>query len=416
MNKMRLSEILRMALGSLGVNKLRSFLTMSGITIGVFSVIGVMTAVGALRNSIETGLSFLGANMFQFAKFPVTGGGDGAQRRRYQLRRDITLDQAMRYQQLMAGYSDVICLKIFDQNGGGQAVYNGRKTTPGLTFGGTNEHFLAANQYNIDQGRNFTADDVELARPVCIIGQGIVKKLFLSEVPLGKVIKIKERTYTVIGVFAEKGSMFGDSQDDTVMVPLTRYLNDFGSEHVTINIATQAPSQLYYNDTIEKAITAMRIVRNLKPEQDNDFELYSNDSLIGAFAKIADVVAAGSFVISGIALLAAGVGIMNIMLVSVTERTKEIGIRKSIGARKQNILIQFLIEAVAISLAGGVMGILLGVLGGNGAAMMLNATAVFPWDWALIGLLVCSGIGVGFGFYPAWKAASLDPIEALRYE
>ncbi|MEI6107797.1 MAG: ABC transporter permease [Opitutae bacterium] len=416
MNKIRLSEILRMALGSLGVNKLRSFLTMSGITIGVFSVIGVMTAVGALRNSIETGLSFLGTNMFQFAKFPITGGGDGAQRRRYQLRRDITLDQAMRYQQLMAGHSDVICLKIFDQTGGGQAVYNGRKTTPGLTFGGTNEHFLAANQYNIDQGRNFTADDVELARPVCLIGQGIVKKLFPSEVPLGKVIKIKERTYTVIGVFAEKGSMFGNSQDDTVMVPLTRYLNDFGSEHVTINIATQAPSQLYYNDTIEKAITAMRIVRNLKPEQDNDFELYSNDSLIGAFAKVADVVAAGSFVISGIALLAAGVGIMNIMLVSVTERTKEIGIRKSIGARKNNILIQFLIEAVAISLAGGVMGILLGVLGGNGVAMMLNATAVFPWDWALIGLLVCSGIGVGFGFYPAWKAASLDPIEALRYE
>jgi putative ABC transport system permease protein len=416
MNKMRLAEVMRMALGSLGVNKLRSFLTMSGITIGVFSVIGVMTAVGALRNSIETGLSFLGTNMFQFAKFPITGGGDGAQRRRYQLRRDITLDQAMRYQQLMAGNSDVICLKIFDQTGSGQAVYNGRKTTPGLTFGGTNEHFLTANQYNIEQGRNFTADDVELARPVCIIGQGIVKRLFPSEVPLGKVIKIKERTYTVIGTFAEKGSMFGNSQDDTVMVPLTRYLNDFGSERVTINIATQAPSQLYYNDTIEKAITAMRIVRNLKPEQDNDFELYSNDSLIGAFAKVADVVAAGSFVISGIALLAAGVGIMNIMLVSVTERTKEIGIRKSIGARKKNILFQFLIEAVAISLAGGVMGILLGVLGGNGVALMLNATAVFPWDWALIGLLVCSGIGVGFGFYPAWKAASLDPIEALRYE
>jgi putative ABC transport system permease protein len=157
-------------------------------------------------------------------------------------------------------------------------------------------------------------------------------------------------------------------------------------------------------------------VRNLKPEQDNDFELYSNDSLIGAFAKIADVVAAGSFVISGIALLAAGVGIMNIMLVSVTERTKEIGIRKSIGARKKNILLQFLIEAVAISLAGGVMGIMLGVIGGNGVAMMLSAPAVFPWNWALIGLLVCSGIGVGFGFYPAWKAAALDPIEALRYE
>jgi len=413
---MSIAEILRMALGSLGVNKLRSFLTMSGITIGVFSVIGVMTAVTALRNSIETGLSFLGTNMFQFAKYPVTGGGDGASRRRYQLRRDITLAQAMRYQQLMAGTTEVVCLKTFDQTGQGQAVYNGRKTTPGLTFGGTNEHFLTANQFTIDQGRNFTADDIELARPVIIIGQGILKKLFVAESPLGKLIKIRDHTYTVIGTFAEKGSQFGNSQDDIGMVPITRYLNDFGSERVSINIATQAANQAVYNETIEKAITAMRIVRHLQPEDENDFELYSNDSLIAAFAKVADVIAAGSFVISGIALLAAGVGIMNIMLVSVTERTKEIGIRKSIGARKKNILTQFLIEAVAISLAGGLMGILLGVAGGNGVALLLKASMVFPWNWALIGVLVCSGIGVGFGFYPAWKASSLDPIEALRYE
>ncbi|HEY0863362.1 MAG TPA: ABC transporter permease [Lacunisphaera sp.] len=413
---MNFAEILRMALGSLGVNKLRSFLTMSGITIGVFSVIGVMTAVSALRGSIETGLSFLGSNMFQFSKFPANGGGDGPQRRRIELRRDITLDQAMRYQRLMEGVSDVICLKIFDRNGIAQAVYGGRKSTPGLTFGGTNEHFLAANQYGVDVGRNFTADDIELARPVIIIGQSIVAKLFPAENPLGKVIKIRERTYTVIGIFATKGSQFGQNQDDIAMVPVTRFLNDFGSERVTINIATQAPSQLVYNETIEKAITAMRIVRGLKPEDENDFELYSNDSLISAFAKIADVIAAGSFVISGIALLAAGVGIMNIMLVSVTERTKEIGIRKSIGARKKNILSQFLIEAVAISLAGGVMGILFGIGVGNLVAVMLKASLVFPWDWAAIGLLVCSGIGVGFGFYPAWKAASLDPIEALRYE
>ncbi len=405
-----------MALGSLGVNKLRSFLTMSGITIGVFSIIGVMTAVSALRSSIETGISFLGTNIFQIGKFPATGGGDGSQRRRYQLRQDITLAQAMRYQQLMGGNPEVICLKAFDQQGNGQAVYNGRKTTPGLRFGGTNEHFLAANQFAIEQGRNFTAEDIELARPVILIGQGILKKLFIAESPLGKIIKIKDRTYTVIGTFAEKGAQFGDSQDDIGVVPLTRFLNDFGSERVTVNIATQAPSQLSYNETIERAITAMRVVRGLKPEQENDFELYSNDSLIATFAKVADAIAAGSFVISGIALLAAGVGIMNIMLVSVTERTKEIGIRKSIGARKKSILIQFLLEAVAISLAGGVMGIFLGVVAGNGLAVMLKAAVIFPWNWAAIGLLVCSGIGVGFGFYPAWKAASLDPIEALRYE
>ena len=412
---MLLQETLRMALSSLGVNKLRSFLTMLGITIGVFSVIGVMTAVSALRNSIETGLSFLGSNMVQFAKYPTFGNG-GADRRKYDLRRNITLEQAQRYQRLMESFTDVVCLKVFEQNSAPQAVYQNRKSTPGVTFGGSNENFLVANQYAVEIGRNITAEDVELGRPVIIIGQDLVKKLFPSESPLDKLIKIAGRTYTVIGTFTPKGSSFGQSQDDIAIVPITRFLSDYGANNYTVNVATQAPSQLLYNDTVDKGITAMRIVRGLKPEDENDFEIYSNDSLVAAFAKVADAVRAGAFVISAIALLAAGVGIMNIMLVSVTERTKEIGIRKSIGARKFNILTQFLIEAVAISLAGGVLGILLGVAGGNALALMLKASVVFPWDWAALGLIVCSAIGIGFGFYPAWKAAGLDPIEALRYE
>ena len=414
---MRLAEITVMSLSSLAVNKLRSGLTMLGITIGIFSIVGVMTVITALRGSIETGLTIFGSNIFQFAKYPIGGGpGDGSGRRKFDMRRDITLAQAMRFKQLMDGQAGVVCLKVFDQTGASQAVYNGRKTTPGLSFVGTNEHFLAANQYTVAEGRNFTPDDIESARPVIIIGQNIRKKLFPAESPLNKVIKMKDRTYMVIGVFEDKGNSFGGSGDDIGVVPITRLFEDFGAERRTVNIATQAVNQMVYNDTLDKAITAMRVARGLKPEEDNDFEIYSNDSLISAFGKVADIIAAGSFVISGIALLAAGVGIMNIMLVSVTERTKEIGIRKSIGARKKSILIQFLIESVAISLAGGVMGILLGVVGGNVVARLFDAAVVFPWNWAVIGLVVCGGIGVGFGFYPAWKAASLDPIEALRYE
>lgn len=414
---MLITEIFKMAFTSLGANKLRSSLTMTGITIGVFSVIGVMTAVTALRGSIETGLSFLGTNMFQFAKYPTGIQDNGRNRRKYDIRRNVTLDQAMRYKQLMEGVSDVICLKVFSQDDDlPQAVYENRKSSPAITFGGSNEYFIDANQYAIDLGRNISPEDVELGRPVVVIGQGILSKLFPAETPLGKMIKISGRTYTVIGTFAEKGTSFGQSQDDIAIVPVTRFLSDYGANRFTINIATQAPSQLVYNDTVDKAITAMRIVRGLKPEDENDFELYSNDSLVAAFAKVADAVAAGSFVISGIALLAAGVGIMNIMLVSVTERTKEIGIRKSIGARRVSILSQFLIESVTISLLGGLAGIVLGVLVGNIAASLLKASMVFPWDWALIGIVVCSGIGVGFGFYPAWKAARLDPIEALRFE
>ncbi|MDB6113302.1 MAG: macB 7 [Lacunisphaera sp.] len=413
---MRFAEILRMAVSSLGSNKLRSSLTMLGITIGVFSVIGVMTAVSALRQSVESGLSFLGSNIIQIGKFPVGPQGDDNSRRRLRARRDITLPNAQRFVQLMDGVSNVICLKTFQNDDPPQATYENRKTTPNITFGGSNEYFLDANQFSIEFGRNYTPEDIELARPIAIIGKGIVAKLFPGEDPLGKRIKVAGHTYTVVGVFAEKGTAFGNSQDDIIMVPITRFMTDYGAKNRSINIAIQAPSQVQYNDTVDKAITMMRIVRGLRPDQENDFELYSNDSLIAAFAKVADVISAGAFVISAIALLAAGVGIMNIMLVSVTERTKEIGIRKSIGARKVSILTQFLIESVCISVAGGLVGIAIGIGAGNGLALMLKASLVFPWGWALTAILVCGGIGIGFGFYPAWKAAALDTIEALRYE
>jgi putative ABC transport system permease protein len=413
---MLLTEILRMAFGSLGVNKLRSFLTMSGITIGVFSVIGVMTTVSAMRGSIETGLTFLGVNMFQIGKNPTGIQLSGENRRRVEQRRNVTFDQAQRYRQLMEGWSDVVCLKVFNRDGPAQVSYANRKTEPGVNFGGTNEHFLTANQYSIETGRNFTPEDVDLARPFALIGQDVLRRLFPAESPLGKMIKVGGRTYTVIGTFAAKGSNFGQSQDDIVMTPITRFLSDYGAARFSVTIATQAPSQELYNETVDRAITAIRMVRSLQAEEENDFELYSNDSLIAAFAQVADVVRAGALVISAIALLAASIGIMNIMLVSVTERTKEIGVRKSIGARSRSILAQFLIEAVVLSLAGGIAGIVLGVATGNALAVWLKAEVVFPWDWALIGLLTCSVIGVAAGLYPALKASRLDPIESLRYE
>jgi putative ABC transport system permease protein len=412
-----MNEILRMAFGSLGVNKLRSFLTMSGITIGVFSVIGVMTAVSALRGSIETGLSFLGSNIFQFEKWPATLVTSGSERHKYASRRNFKLDQAQRYVELMRDTTDVICLSAF--TGGNptvQATYGGHKTTPDITFGGTNEYFLEADRFSIDAGRNFTREDVDLVRPVAIIGQEIVTRLFPSEMPLGKRVKANGRTYTVIGTFAAKGTAFGGNDDNIVMVPVTRFMMDFGQEKYTVHIATEAPSQLEYNSTLDRGILAMRIARGLRAEQENDFEVFSNDLLIATFAKIADIISSGAFIISAIALLAAGVGIMNIMLVSVTERTKEIGVRKAVGARKMVILTQFLVESVVLSVTGGLFGILLGTIAGNVLAVALSASIVFPWGWAAAGVVVCTAIGIVFGMYPAWKAACLDPIEALRYE
>ena len=407
------SEVIRMALASLGVHKLRSILTMGGITIGVFSVIGVKTAVSALRTSVETGLSFLGSNVFQISKWPTGIQVGGFNREKYRKRRPITYAEAQRYRALMAGTTDVVRLVSW---GDGQAFYAGRQSSPNLDYGGTDENFLAANQESIDAGRNFTAADVELRRPVAIVGQTVLAALFPSESPLGRSIKVNKHIYTVIGTFAKKGTSFGWDQDEIVMVPISRFLEDNGIKHSSINIATQAESQAAYGDTLAQGIIAMRLARKLPPEAENDFDVYSNDSLVAAFAQVADSVSEGAFVVSAIALLASGVGIMNIMLVSVTERTKEIGVRKSIGARRVNILAQFLVEAVVLSVAGGLAGILLGVVAGDIAASKLNAGIVFPWGWALAGLLVCTGIGVGFGFYPALRAAKMDPIDALRYE
>ena len=407
-------EILRLAFFALTANKLRSGLTMLGITIGVFSVISVMTATGALQGSIETGLSFLGSSTFQFSKYPALGGGGPQSDAKYANRRDITYDQALIYSHLMENTGALISLKCFD--GGKRVTYGRLRTNPNITVVGTNKNFLVSNQYSIEEGRNLNESDVDLARSVVVIGYDIKKRIFPVEDPLGKLIKINDKNFTVVGVLAEKGSSLGGSQDIYNLIPITRFFENYGHAKRTVNIATQSVSQALYNKTFNTAVGAMRIARGLKPGVDDDFESFTNDSLVAAFATVADSVRAGAFVISSVALLAAGVGIMNIMLVSVTERTKEIGVRKSIGAKKRDILRQFLVEAVFLSELGGLVGILLGVAAGNGLAKFLSADVLFPWGWALAGLAVCSAIGIGFGLYPAWRAASLDPIEALRFE
>jgi putative ABC transport system permease protein len=408
---MNFSEILRLALSSLAANKLRSGLTMLGIAVGVFSVIGVMTVITGLRQNIESGLNVLGANSFQFMKFPAINFSDP--RERFRNRRDITYAEAARFKELMSGAAEV---SLMLRRGGNRVSYLDRRTNPNVRLIGADENFLPAQNFELSAGRNIQTDDVEFGRAVVLLGSDVVGKLFANEEPLGKTVRIDGQSYTVVGVLASKGTSFGGNQDTNTIIPITQYLEVYGRSFRSLSINVQAPSQETLAATQDSAIGLMRQVRTLDPESPNDFEIFSNDSLIESFNKIAGVIAIGAFVISAIALLASGVGVMNIMLVSVTERTKEIGIRKSIGARKRSILMQFLIEAVVLSLVGGFVGVVGGVIGGNIGAMMLSASMVFPWGWAAAGLLVCSAIGIGFGYYPAWKAASLDPIEALRYE
>jgi putative ABC transport system permease protein len=284
-------------------------------------------------------------------------------------------------------------------------------------FGETSGSFPARN-WLLGEGRLLLDMDVDGARDVCVLGASLAKSIFPLGSAVGERLKINGFNYTVIGVLAPKGGSLGGDQDNFAVVPITAGLNHFGVSQWarSLNILVQARDQDSYEDTVEQVRGIMRVLRKVPPGKEDDFEIFSNDSLIAQFNSFTMAVRLGVSLISSIALLAAGIGIMNIMLVSVTERTREIGIRRAIGARKRNIMTQFIIEAVVLCEVGGVIGVVLGILGGNTAAFFLKRAAVIPFDWVVIGLVICSVVGIIFGTYPAYKAANLDPIESLRYE
>ena len=229
-------------------------------------------------------------------------------------------------------------------------------------------------------------------------------------------MKLNGINYSVIGVLEPRGGTLGGDQDNFAVMPLTTGLNRYGRTWRSLSILVQARDQASYDDTVEQVRGVLRTVRKVPPGKEDDFEIFSNDSLIGQFNSFTLTVRYGVAVVSCIALLAAGIGIMNIMLVSVTERTREIGIRRAVGAKKRNIMTQFIMEAVVLCEVGGVLGVALGILGGNATAFFLKMPPALPLDWAVIGLVICSVVGIIFGTYPAYKAANLDPIESLRYE
>ena len=410
---MLLGEIFRIALNAIRMNKLRSALTLLGVVVGVFSIIGVMTAVQVLQSSIETGLSGLGTNTFQIQKFPALFVGGHDQWDKYRRRKDISLVQA----EFVKDHVTQAKYVATEAGSWGFSIQTlaGEKTNPNVYINGEVPDGIPANNWSIRDGRNFTDNDQMYSGSVAILGPDVEKKIFPRGGAIGSEIKIQGERYTVIGVFEPKGGSLGGNADNFVAIPLSTFLNHFGKIR-SLNIMIRAKSAEVYDDCMEEARMALRTVRKVEPGKDDDFEIFSNDSLIATFNEFTQYVKMGIGFISFISLLAAGVGIMNIMLVSVTERTKEIGLRKSVGARKGNILSQFIMEAVVLCQMGGLVGIGLGILGGNLAAVAFSMPAVFPVDWAIYGFLLCAFIGVVFGVYPAWKAANLDPIEALRYE
>ncbi len=407
-----LSESFYMAIDALRANKLRAVLTLLGVVIGVFSIIGVMTGIGVLQSSIESSFNVLGANSFVVQKYPAVRMGGPESWWKYRNRKNITVEMARRVEQ-EATYAKYVSISA--GRGGGVVKYRSAKTDPNVSIIGATENVLFTRNYDIGEGRMFSRQDVEYSRNVAVIGPQVAKRIMPNVDPIGKTILINNKPFTVIGVTAEKGGLFGGSQDNLVVIPLPQYQRYFGGRRsVTIEVA--AMDKESFDRAIDQVIGILRKVRKVPPGEDNDFEIVTNESIIGAVNDMTYYLRVGTAGVAGIALLAAGIGIMNIMLVSVTERIREIGIRKSIGARRNDILVQFLAEAVVICQIGGIIGIILGILGGNVVAIMLSIPVVVPVDWAILGLVVCTVIGVVFGVYPAWKAANLDPVEALRYE
>ncbi|NTV06039.1 MAG: FtsX-like permease family protein [Chlorobiaceae bacterium] len=409
---MLLRETVIQAIYSLTVNKLRSWLTIMGVAVGVFSIIAVMTALDAIDKSVETGLTSLGANTFQIQKNPATVFGSGHSRNFYANRKDISYKQALLFRKSMETSARNIGFTITSP--ANLAKYANRTTNPDVALSGGDENFSASNGYAIASGRNLSESDIRSARNAAVIGSELSETLFPSgESPLNKFIKVNGEVYTVCGVFEKKGAAFGQSQDNFVLIPITRYL-DHINEKSSLSITVEALSRKEYQATIDRAIGAMRLARGLTVKDINDFEIRTNESLIDSFRDIKRAISTGAFIISFMALLTAGVGIMNIMLVSVTERTKEIGIRKSIGAPRTTILRQFLFEALFLSIAGGLIGVIVGIAAGNVVALKFNLPPIFPLLWITVSMVVCSTIGMAFGLFPAWKAANLNPVEALR--
>jgi putative ABC transport system permease protein len=411
--KNTLKESLIMAIQSIRQNKLRSSLTLLGIAIGVFSVIGVMTAITTMESSIQSGLNVFGANTFSFQKFPAIHLGGHGSWEKYSKRKSITYDQ---YEKLRERVKTAAYVSAND-DAWGKNIKNGdnqAKRNTALYAG--DEWTIRTYNSTIDDGRNITHDDVHYARRVVILGGDALDQLFPFEYALGNSITIDGIKFLVIGTAERKGQSFGQSQDNYVIIPISTYLHHFAHQRTSLVITIESPATELYDKTQDEAIGIMRTIRKVPPGEENDFEVISNVQLLETFSSFTSGVKAFAFVISIIALFVAGIGIMNIMLVSVTERTKEIGIRKAIGANKRDIITQFLAEAVFLSEIGGIVGVILGVVGGNAVAMMMNIPAVIPMDWVVYGLVVCSFIGIGFGIYPAWRAANLDPIESLRFE
>ncbi|MBC6993922.1 ABC transporter permease [Neolewinella lacunae] len=413
---MGLMENIRVALRSVNANLLRALLTTLIIAVGIMALVGILTAIDAAIYSLSSNLSSLGANTIEIERVSTSlrGGGDGRGPRKQSA--PFTYDQAREFAERY-NYPSDISLSFF-ATGATVIKYADRETNPNVSLYGMSVNYLNSKGYEIDYGRNFTEREVAEGGNIAIIGSDLVDDLFdgKAEFAVGKEIQAGTLRLTVVGALKSRGSSMNTSQDRRVLIPLQTAKRYYGSGQTSYDILIAVKDPAGVEAAMAEATVTMRNVRRLRAGEENDFQVENSSDLVSIIKDNTVTLRLAAVSIGLMTLLGAAIGLMNIMLVSVTERTREIGVRKALGATRRNVLLQFLVEAIVICQIGGILGIILGVAAGNGVALATGGNFIMPWVWIGMALVVCTVVGLVSGLYPAMRAAALDPIESLRYE
>lgn len=411
---MRPVENIKQAYTAIKSNRLRTVLTFMIIAFGIMALVGILTAIDSIKSQIYDNFSLMGSNTFtvkqKWVDMKAYGGDED-----WKPCPPITYLQSKRFKDVFQFPSHT---SISVPAGWMNTIKHGsKKTNPNVQVQGVDENYLRNGGFAISEGRFFTKAEVDEGKNFAVVGQDVIKKLFGEKVsPIGQFINIGDRRYMIVGTLESKGSSFVNAGDNVVLITLLDALRNYSGLNTSVRLSVAVDHIDQLKPAIDEATSLLRNVRGLLVSEPDDFAITSSDQIATELISNISFVTLAATIIGFITLLGAAIGLMNIMLVSVTERTREIGISKALGATKSNIRTQFLVEAILICQIGGVLGIILGILIGNLVSMLLNGAFIIPWLWIGLGITFCFMVGLFAGLYPAIKASNLDPIESLRYE